>query len=194
MKIALISCSKSKLGYRCEAKKLYSASKLFTLSYQYAGYFADKIYILSAKHGLVKDSQVLDPYNFTLNNLPKNRQKDWANYVLSQMGKEFDLENDEFMILAGQNYYQNLAPRLRHWELPLDHMRYGERISFLQQQLQILQSRIPDSKNNPANPANNQITARLHQMFAAMPRYSWQDIDKIPFNNGIYIMFEKGNP
>ncbi|WP_394897168.1 DUF6884 domain-containing protein [Clostridium paraputrificum] len=46
MKVALISCSKSKRSYKCKALELYSPSKLFSLSYQYAKTFADKIYIL----------------------------------------------------------------------------------------------------------------------------------------------------
>lgn len=42
MKIALISCSKSKQSYECEAYKLYIPSELFRCSYEYAKTFADK--------------------------------------------------------------------------------------------------------------------------------------------------------
>lgn len=60
MQIALISCSKMKKTYPCPAHELYSASDLFSLSYQYAKKRADKVYILSAKYGLVvSDSFIL---------------------------------------------------------------------------------------------------------------------------------------
>lgn len=33
---------------------------------------------------------------------------------------------------------------------------------------------------------------RLHELFSAMPRYKWDQIAGVPFTNGIYIIFEKG--
>jgi hypothetical protein len=32
----------------------------------------------------------------------------------------------------------------------------------------------------------------LHRLFLGLPRYNWETIDQIPFRNGIYIVFEKG--
>ena len=32
----------------------------------------------------------------------------------------------------------------------------------------------------------------LHQLFNSMPRYTFENIDQIPFKNGIYVFFEKG--
>lgn len=66
MKVELISCSKSKRSYKCKASELYSPSKLFSLSYQYAKTFADKIYILSAKYGLVEENEIIEPYEKNL--------------------------------------------------------------------------------------------------------------------------------
>ena len=33
---------------------------------------------------------------------------------------------------------------------------------------------------------------RLHQLLATLPRYTWEEIDEVPFRNGIYLVFEEG--
>ena len=35
-------------------------------------------------------------------------------------------------------------------------------------------------------------TLALHMLFNGLPRFDWTMIDQIPYKNGIYIMFEKG--
>lgn len=74
-RIALISCSKLKKSYPCKASELYSASTLFSLSYEYAKMNADRIYIISAKHGLVAEDKVIEPYNETLNEKSPSERK-----------------------------------------------------------------------------------------------------------------------
>ena len=177
MKIALISCSKEKKDYSYPAKELYSASTLLSLSYAYAKQRADKIYILSAKYGLVAEDQILEPYNQTLNEMSRTEQLDWADRVLQALQKECDLTADHFMILAGNNYCKDLVSSLPNCELPLAGMPLGKRIAFLKSQL--------GSSSKP-------MCLRLHELFCAMPRYTWDRIADIPFTNGIYIVFEKG--
>lgn len=186
MKIALISCSKSKQQYSCTAKEMYQPSNLFALSYKYAKLNADKIYILSAKYGLLHEEQQINPYNITLKTMPENRQKDWANYVIRQMDKEFDLQNDQFIILAGKDYYKNLLPALRNYNLPLGNRPLGSRISFLQNYLLNEQNSDSHSKYDSENLCN-----QLHSIFNGAKQYNYEQINQIPFNNGIYIMFEK---
>ena len=87
MRIALISCSKAKKNEPCPAHELYSPSDLFSLSYQYAKQNADKIYILSAKYGLVAEDRILEPYDQTLNDMRRQQQLSWANSVLWDLKK-----------------------------------------------------------------------------------------------------------
>ena len=100
MKIALISCSKEKVNYACPAYELYSASNLFSLSYQYAQKHADKIYILSAKYGLVEENQPLEPYNQTLKEMSRQEQLQWAEEVLQKLEEDCDVANDQFIFLT----------------------------------------------------------------------------------------------
>ena len=186
-RIALISCSKSKQNYPCPARELYAPSQLFSLSYQYAKKVADEVYVLSARYGLLAEEDVVAPYDLTLTDLPKHRQRDWANYVLCQMGERFDLNRDVFVILAGRNYYKNLLPHLVHTALPLGNLRIGPRLSFLEQELARL------SRGDPPVVANEfdngcALCVRLHQMMSELPRYTWEEISSVPFRNGIYIV------
>lgn len=183
MTIALISCSKSKKNHPCPARELYAPSQLFSLSYQYAKRHADAVYILSAKYGLLAESDVVAPYDLTLANLPEHRQHDWANDVLSQMKERFDLEHDTFLILAGRRYYQNLLSQMSHAILPLGNLPMGLRISFLQRQL---------ANTSISYDETTVHCVRLHQLLTVLPQYTWAEIDSIPFRNGIYLVFEDG--
>ena len=185
MKIARISCSKLKKSYRCPARELYSPSRLFSLSYQYAKQHAEQIYILSAKYGLLSETDVVSPYNLTLANLPPRRQQDWAAYVLKQLREKCN-PDDEFIILAGKNYYQNLIPHLSRYSLPLGNLRIGPRLEFLQKQLGSSAAVSEERKSNV------DLCFRLHQLLNALPKYTWQDIPSVSFQNGIYIVFERG--
>ena len=117
---ALISCTKSKLDYACRAKDLYSKSNLFRHSYRYACTITDKIYILSAKHGLVDKNTIIEPYDETL--LDKNaiEKEEWAKNVIESLAAVSALDNDEYLILAGKVYFEKLLPRIKNYRIPLE--------------------------------------------------------------------------
>ena len=181
MRIALISCSKEKKGYSCPARELYSASNLFSLSCQYAKKVADKIFILSAKYGLVAEDQIIPPYNQTLKEMNRQQQLNWASGVLDALERECNLSSDHFILLAGNTYCRDLIQCLPNHSLPLDGLRMGERMSCLKK---LLDGSLPVSASTRCD--------QLHRLFCAMPRYTWDQISQIPFANGIYIIFEKG--
>ena len=178
MKIALISCTKQKREYKCPARELYSESAWFREAYCYARLVADRIFILSAKYGLVPENMVIEPYNETLRYKKVEERREWGEMVLNELGKVSDLEHDEFIVLAGRFYYENLLPHLVHVELPLEHMPQGERTPELRRLI-----RLEMESNN---------TLALHMLFNGLPRFDWTMIDQIPYRNGIYVMFEKG--
>ena len=177
MIIALISCSKEKKHYACPAWELYSASNLFSLSYQYAKKAADKIFILSAKYGLVSENQILHPYDQTLKEMDREQQLNWAEEVMRKLRTSCDIAHDHFIILAGSAYSRDLLPQIPHCTLPLEGLRMGERIAHLKKLL---------------DESQDSLCVRLHRLLCGMPRYQWDQIHSIPFSNGIYIIFEKG--
>ena len=72
--IGLISCVKSKQDKICEAKDMYK-SVLFRYMYAYAKKRCQKVYILSAKYGLLAENALIAPYNTTLNAMNEKERK-----------------------------------------------------------------------------------------------------------------------
>lgn len=133
MKICLISCTKKKKNITCPAYEMYLPSTRFKLSYCYAkSYFnADKIFILSAKYGLLDEFEVIETYDKTLNKMKRCEQLEWAEMVIKELKEIANLETDEFCILAGKNYYKDIIPYLSNYTLPLDKMPLGVGNSYL---------------------------------------------------------------
>jgi len=192
MKIALISCSKSKKSYPCPAAEMYSPSHLFSLSYEYAKRVADKVFILSTKYGLLEESDEIKPYELTLKQLPNNRRLDWANYVLGKLKLKSDLDHDEFIILVGNEYYKNLVSSLKHHTLPLGNQPMGQRMSTLKKWLNNEEAISPNQQGRFCESDVANKCRDLHDIFNAGKRYSSSEINRVPFENGIYIMYEKG--
>ena len=137
MKICLISCSKSKQDFACKAKEMYTKSLRFSLSFKFAKYVlkADKIFILSAKYGLLEVDEMISPYDKTLNKMKRSEQKLWAEQVLEVLKEKCDLNADEFTILAGKNYYKDLIVKLKNYNLPLENKTLGQGNSYLKKKL-----------------------------------------------------------
>ena len=130
MLIALISCVASKSQVAAAAKDMYT-SPLFKGAYRYAKKLgAERIFILSAKYGLVPDDKVIEPYNETLNTKGVGEIKQWANNVLAELAKVADLQNDKFIILAGMKYRKYLVGGIKHFTVPLKGKPIGKQLAF----------------------------------------------------------------
>ena len=142
-KIVLISCVSRKNNSKARAKDLY-ISALFKYSLAYAYKLKpDKIFILSALHHLLDPETEIEPYDVTLSNVPKNKRKpglkvlnteekdEWGKKVIEQLSQQTDLKNDRFVILAGQEYINPIIKDIEYFNLPLEGLRYGERLAFL---------------------------------------------------------------
>ena len=132
MKIVFIACAAKKLKKSARAKELY-ISPLFKLNWQYANKLKpDRIYILSAKFGLVRPNAMLKPYNVTLNSQSAARRKTWARKVAEQLRREkINFIKDKAIFLAGSNYYRYLAPLFKNSQLPLKGKGVGKQLKYL---------------------------------------------------------------
>jgi cytoplasmic iron level regulating protein YaaA (DUF328/UPF0246 family) len=133
----LIACVSKKASNRQTAEKLY-LSDLFKKELRYAREIIqpDDIFILSAKHGLVKLSEELDPYDLTLNTMLSKERKAWAEKVLADLKREADFKRDQFVFLAGNKYRQYLLPVLKQYEIPMMGLKIGEQLGWLKEQLE----------------------------------------------------------
>ena len=141
--IVLIACVSKKGDKATKARDLY-ISQLFKSSLTYANkQKPDKIFVLSALHHLLDIDQEIEPYNVTLSNVPKVKRKpglkiltpeekiNWGKKVIDQLSKQTDLQNDEFIILAGREYIKPIINSISHYTNPLNGLRQGERVKFL---------------------------------------------------------------
>ena len=130
-KIVLISCVSKKINKKSKVEDLY-LSPLFRKNLQYAKSInPDKIFILSAKHGLLTLEEEIEPYEKTLNKMKSDEIKIWANGVLINLKKVSDLENDEFIFLAGNNYRKFLIPHIKNYKIPLRGLGIGRQLKWL---------------------------------------------------------------
>jgi cytoplasmic iron level regulating protein YaaA (DUF328/UPF0246 family) len=131
MHIVLISCVKVKLDHPARARELY-ISPLFKLSLRYAESLCpDKIFILSAKYGIVGLDQHIEPYELTLNKMKIHEAKAWSEKVIKELKNLTDIDNDEFTIVAGEKYRRFLLPHIRHYSIPTKGLSFGKTLQFL---------------------------------------------------------------
>ena len=135
VKIVLVSCASKKLNYKSKAQDVY-ISPLFKKNLQYARTLnPDKIFILSAKYGLISLDKEIEPYNKTLNTMHFGEKKEWAEDVLKKLKKVADLYNDEFIFLAGENYRKFLIPYIKHYQIPLQGLGIGKQLKWLTEKI-----------------------------------------------------------
>ena len=144
-RIILIACVSQKADKRTIAKDVY-ISQLFKSSLAYAQKLKpDKIFILSALHHLLDLNKEIEPYDVTLSSVPKNKRKVglkiltssekkvWGKKVIEQLSNQTNLQNDEIIFLAGQQYIKPLINYIPHYKNPLLGLKQGERLKFLKE-------------------------------------------------------------
>lgn len=135
-KIVLISCVSKKLDHRSKAEDLY-VSPLFKKNLKYAKSLnPDSIFILSAKYGLLSLEEEIDTYEKTLNKMRVHEIREWADLVLDQLNKVSDLNDDEFVFLAGDKYRKFLIPHIKNYEVPMLGLPIGKQLQWLTENTQ----------------------------------------------------------
>lgn len=131
--VILIACGKKKRREASKAKDLYQGSYFKkTLEYAYIlskKYKAD-IYILSAKHGLLELDTIINPYNFTLNNVDEKYKKNWSYGVIKKLNKKIK-KTDRVIFLAGKNYNKYLKMYYKNNSEPLEGLTMGKKLKRL---------------------------------------------------------------
>lgn len=131
--IGLIACTKSKSTNRSPAALLYQ-SPLFRKSLLYSLSHTDRTYILSAKHGVLRLDDVIDPYEVSMKHLNSVQRAEWADKVALSL-TELIKSTDKVYLLAGLDYSRPLLSTLRKIGCkvisPLSGKSLGHRISWL---------------------------------------------------------------
>lgn len=139
MTIGLIACSARKLQHQARVRELY-CSALFRWSLEWAAQRCERVYVLSALHGLVKLDDVLEPYDAKLSSPNSSIAGMWGKRVAGDLtaheGFAFDI-----IALAGTGYVRPVRAALDvlGWSGRLDEPLYGmfvgERLGWLRKEL-----------------------------------------------------------
>ena len=138
MKICIVSCVKNKKKGTHKAKDLYTSS-LFKKSMQYAEDLCDETYIYSAKHGIIKPDKKIKSYDVTIGSLPWQKRNILKEKVAKTLIKKTK-KGDTVVFLTGNLYKKGVAYELikkkRKVEYPLNRMKIGQRLKWLNEQLE----------------------------------------------------------
>ena len=134
--IFLVSCASEKLRGPEKAKDIYMPSALFRKSRAYVESTGKPWFILSAKYGLLDIEKRIYRYNKTLNNMPKEKRREWAQKVLKDLIPHLEKERiKSVVILAGSRYREFLEPKLRdrgfHVYVPMGNLGIGKQSAWL---------------------------------------------------------------
>ena len=133
MNVVLIQCVGKKKPRKFKAKDLYD-STWFRYAWSYAQSLnPDKVFILSAKYGLVDPEGEIEPYEETLNTKSDAEIRTWAAKLLASLRERTDVTKDTFIILAGERYRTYLADHLANYDIPMKGLRIGQQLKWLRE-------------------------------------------------------------
>lgn len=141
MKIALVGCCKPKLQKPAPARELY-LSRLFTLSLKLAERDHDHAYVVSAEYGLVDLDRVISPYDKRMSDIGKEWKAVWGSQIWSSIMERHPKAPRAITFLCGADYADPIraaghrAPAIDTFAYPMARMQIGQRLSFLQGELQ----------------------------------------------------------
>lgn len=135
MRIALIGCVKSKKDGCHRAQDIY-ISPLFKLRWRYVSNHFDKIFILSAKHGLIEPSRRIRKYDTSLDQISANKRKVWSRKVAKQLQRIIS-SNEEIYFFCGKKYREFLIGLLSEQKcfVPLEGLGLGQQLQWYKKNL-----------------------------------------------------------
>lgn len=109
--ICIVGDSRAKLKTRALAENMFTAP-LFKKARAYARSHSNYWYILSARYGLLKPGDLIDPYSITVDDLSDDDLFKLAQRVVQRLYRTPVTSNDHFTMLAKSTYCKVLAPVL----------------------------------------------------------------------------------
>ncbi len=124
--IAVIGCGARKLDHAAEARRLY-VGQYFRACLAAAEVVAPgRVFILSAKYGLIPPGQVIEPYDLTIG----QPCAVWAGKVTAQAA-ELGVWREPVTALCGTRYADLLAAAFRDVRRPLAGLGIGRQLQAL---------------------------------------------------------------
>ncbi|WNB93083.1 DUF6884 domain-containing protein [Bacillus sp. NEB1478] len=136
-KIGLLATARKKALKPSAAIDLY-ISPLFIKSVQYAQSHYDDFYFYSAKEGLLKKDQHIEPYNVSIKNFSPSEKREWAEKVILELLEHVKPEQSIIYLHGGWVYREHLQPSLEkagfQYEVPLEGYSIGNQLKWYDEQ------------------------------------------------------------
>lgn len=117
-KIALIACTKEKLDCNAPAIEMYIAKEFNQWVEDTLVKKVDAIYILSGKYGLLLPHEIIEPYDFNLNEATDDEKSKWGIEVLSRLKQLEALDSCHVYFYANQLYADRIKFACKSFEFP----------------------------------------------------------------------------
>jgi hypothetical protein len=128
--VFLVACVAAKLDQPAQARDLYT-SAWFTKARAYVERQGGDWFILSAKYGLVRPTDTLDPYDATLITMSAAARRQWGARVLDELAANVE-HATPLIVLAGRAYRDPLWPTIGdRAAVPMAGLRIGEQLAWL---------------------------------------------------------------
>ena len=125
--VVLVTCTARKHEGSHAARYIYTKSPNFREYFSRAQKLSndENIFIISALHGLLPLDRVIDYYNYTLMKKPSAVKKAWGEKVVKQIKELFDVNETNFIVIAGADYFIPLRTHLPNMQAPLEGVGRG---------------------------------------------------------------------
>jgi hypothetical protein len=117
--IGLITCTREKKAHACQARDLYSVSPKFVRHLEFAEEHYQKVFVVSARHGLVSLNQVLAPYDCYLGDFTEAEKAGWAAFIAACLRHEGMRAGDMVHIHSNEMYGEYLTLSLAPYQVIL---------------------------------------------------------------------------
>lgn len=151
--VGLVACSKAKLDHAAPARELYQGA-LFKLARAYVEATCDEWLILSAFHGVVHPDTVIQPYERSLADMPREARKAWGGRTGADIARRYgyghhaDTPTATFLVLASASYVDPMRSGIFvRWlhasSMPLRGLGIGHQKAWLINNLKAAQAAAP---------------------------------------------------
>lgn len=133
--VVLVSCVKSKQSKKCSAEDMYISALFQKMMVCAKQSQPKKILILSAKYGLLRLDDLIEPYELSLKFMKVRERREWADQVIDELDTHANLSTDHFVFLAGKPYREYLEPHLGRSSTPMEGLPFGKQLQWLSEQV-----------------------------------------------------------
>lgn len=117
-KIALIACVKEKQALASPALEMYIGKEFKRWVAHAKKNEVNTSYILSGKYGLLLPHEIIEPYDFNLNNRSCDERKVWASKVIRRLQEFEDLDATHVSLYCNETYAEFLLEEIPFFAIP----------------------------------------------------------------------------